>query len=92
MLAEIFWNILLFLIGYVLFKIWISSSRTRIKVRLNRSPVLVKVDRIDNQYYFWNKETDEFLSQGSSMDEDKKNLKLNYPEGEFPFEERSNAS
>lgn len=80
-------EILLLFFGYLLIRLCFSFFKTRIPVRLISKPIPVKIEKLDNQFYLWNKDTDEFLSQGQSIDDAVKNLKLNFPDGDFVIEE-----
>ena len=51
------------------------------------SAVLIKVEKYDDQIYFWDRDTGDFIIQGKDMNEIVENCKKYFPERYFCIEE-----
>ena len=71
------WSIILRLRNDAPNKVKISSDF------LSKEEVIYKVEKIDKQYYLWNKETDDFLVQGPTLEKAVELLIERFPDKTF---------
>ena len=82
---------LIFLVMFVLVMLYKNSSQSLQQEELDDeeeiSAVLIKVEKYDDQIYFWDKETGDFLIQGRDMNEIVAKAKKYFPEQYFCIEQ-----
>ena len=80
----IFWFVVFWLVIKVWEKYLVAKNESIVKqikdmqVQMKNSFILVDIEKHDNVYYLYEKDTREFIAQGSSFDEVKKNCETRF--------------
>lgn len=68
-------------IGFILLKRHIRRLvQQALEERAQESVLIATVEQVNDVYYLYNKESDEFLAQGRTLDEISEHFKLRFPE------------
>jgi len=79
-----------FLVWAIIIRLRGNSHQNKIKIShplIETNIVFYKVEKINNTFYLWNKDTDDFLAQGSTMEEAAKVLVERFPNTIFKGED-----
>jgi len=63
------------------------SSRMKVSRPVSISEIVfIKIEKIDDNYYLWNKDTEDFLAQGPTIEKALQALMMRYPNTTFKNE------